>query len=110
MPEKQDPPPLYLPTSVVLAYLLTVLAWEVEVGLVALTLFGPRKVNPVGLAALLALTVSLTAFAYVKGRHHYARLRWTRGRIPLTRFQTFAVVVVMISFGVLLTFIAGLLF
>jgi hypothetical protein len=86
-------------TFSLVAYLLTVLAWEVEVGVVLLHLFKKDKLDPLGHAALVVLWFSLTAFCWFRGKREFGNLCWTRGRIPVTAFQGIVVTIMMVAFG-----------
>ena len=71
-------------TLTLLGYLITVLSWELEIGLVLLQLFSPKKPGAVVVALLLLISISLSVFAYIRGRQDFARLRWTKGRVELS--------------------------
>lgn len=94
-----------LPTLSLFAYLLTVMAWEFEIGVLLLTTFANKKLDPLGHTALLAVSISLTAFAWLRGKRDFQRLRWTRGRLPITGFQGFLITVFMVGFGCFLGWI-----
>jgi hypothetical protein len=77
----------YVPTVSLLSYLITVLAWEVELGVSLLHVLKNKKLDPLGHAALLAITVALTLFSWIRGKRDFQSLRHTRGRIPITVLQ-----------------------
>lgn len=90
-------------TFSLVAYMLTVLAWELEIGVLVLHIFKRGKLDPLGHAALLACLCSLTVFSSLRGRREFQRLRWTRGRIPISAAQGVVVTfTVFATSGVLL--------
>jgi hypothetical protein len=106
-PLMRDPNrPVPVPTSSLIAYLLTVLAWELEMAVLLLHAFTNRKLDPLGHTALLCVSLSMTWFSCFKGKRDFQRLKWTRGRIPITRSQGFIITAFMIAFSTLLAWIA----
>jgi hypothetical protein len=87
-------------------YLVTVLSWELELGLIALQFFSPKKPGFAPLALLLSISVAFTVFVILRGKRDFARLRWTKGRIELSGIQTILVTVFIILFGGTLGLIA----
>jgi hypothetical protein len=102
--------PYAVSTYSLVAYLLTVLAWELEVGILLLYWFNKGNLDPLGHAALLALSCSLTLFSWIRGKREFQRLCWTRGRIPVTASQSIFVAVMVVTFGGLMTWIGARLF
>jgi hypothetical protein len=98
--------PITISTLSLFAYLLTVLTWELEIVIVLIYLFTNRILDPIGVTALHFTAVALTAFSWFRGQRDFQRLRWTGGRIPITRFQGFLITVFMIAFGSLMVWIA----
>jgi len=88
-----------IPTLSLFAYLLTVMAWEFEIGVLLLHIFANKKLDPLGHVALLGVSLSLTTFAWLRGKRDFQRLRWTRGRVPITRVQGLLITVFMVCFG-----------
>src|SRR4051794_22348981 len=94
----------HFPTYVIVASLLTVVSWELEIVVILLKLSGKldRHFAPVGHAALIGLSSGLTIFAIVKGHKEYARVGHLGGRIPLTRSQTVAVTGLIVVIGMMI--------
>ena len=89
-------------TLALLGYLATVLAWELEVGVVLLHVFAQNMLDPVAHAALLGMLLTLTAFSCIRGKRDFALLRGTRGRIPLTGTQVVLITMFCVSLGAIL--------
>ena len=93
-------------TLTLFGYLITVLSWELEIGFVLLQVFSPKKPGALVLALLLVISTSLAVFAYMRGRHDFARLRCTKGRVELSGTQAFLVSLFMVLYGGALGLIA----
>ena len=89
-------------TSSLFGYLFTVLAWELEIGVLAIHAFTEKQLDPVGHLALVAISALLTAFAWATGKRDFRNLRHTGGRVSVSPFQALLVTVFMIGFGGLL--------
>lgn len=87
-------------------YLLTILSWELELGLIALQIFSNKKPGFAALSLLLILSSGMTMFLIVRGKNDFARLRLTRGRIELSGIQATLVTIFMVLFGGTLGLIA----
>jgi len=94
--------PSAVPTLSLFTYLITVLAWELELVVLLLHAFANNKLDPLGHSALLAVSGFLTLFAWLRGKQDFHRLRWTRGRIPITRSQGVIITLFMVAFGCVL--------
>ncbi len=88
-----------VPTGTLMAYLMTVLAWELEIVVLLVHAFANEKLDPLGHGVLLLVAGSLTLFAWFRGRKSFELLRWTRGRIRITPFQAVMITMFMIAFG-----------
>jgi hypothetical protein len=76
-----------LSTLTLLGFLLAILAWELEIGVVLLHFFVRKPLNPLGHAALLGFLLALTVFSYVRGRRDFALVIQSiqsRERVPVT--------------------------
>jgi hypothetical protein len=60
---------------------------------------GNKIMDPLADAAFLVVSLSLTALVVIKGRQELAKVQSVRGRVPLTGWQAFLVIVLMIAFG-----------
>lgn len=80
-------------------YLVTVLAWELELEVMLLHLFAGKKLDPDTHSVLLIVTLSLTAYSYVRGKRDFLKLQKTRGRIKLTIPQVLLVTAFMVALG-----------
>ncbi|QDT96269.1 hypothetical protein [Gimesia aquarii] len=87
-------------------YMITVLLWELEFGLVALQIFSNKKPGFAALSLLLILSGSMTVFLIVRGKRDFARLRFTKGRIELSGIQATLVTIFVVLFGGTLGLIA----
>jgi hypothetical protein len=101
-----SPRPPAVSTVSLLAYLATIYAWMLEGLVLVIHLFTNRNLDPLGHWTLIAVSVALTAFAWVRGKREFKRLRWTRGRIPLTGKQTFLIAAILIAFSCVMAFVA----
>lgn len=95
-----------VPTISLLAYLLTILAWQLEVAVLLVYVFTSKKLDPLGHTALLTISGSLTLFAWLRGKREFQRLRWTRGRIPLTRSQIVIISLFLFAYCCVLAWVA----
>jgi uncharacterized membrane protein len=86
-------------TLALFGYLVTVLAWELELGVVLLHVFAKKKLDPFAHAALLGVSITLTAFTYVQGSRDFLRLRRTRGRVRLTGLQVVLITMFIVTLG-----------
>ncbi|WP_299467714.1 hypothetical protein [uncultured Gimesia sp.] len=93
-------------TRSLFGYLITILSWELNLGLVALQIFSNKKPGFAALALLLLLSGGMTGFLIVCGKRDFARLRLTRGRIELSGIQATWVTIFMVLFGGILGLIA----
>lgn len=85
-----------VPTTSLLAYLLTILAWQVEAAVLVVHVCTDKRLDPFGHAALLAISASLTLFSVLRGKQDYRNLQ-PRGPISLTRSQTVIIFVFVIA-------------
>ena len=86
-------------TSSFVGYLATTFAWELEIGVILIHLFGKEKI-PIGAhAVLLVATLSLTSFAWHR-RQDFRDLRGSIGRMPLTAGQMWLVVAFVMGMSV----------
>jgi hypothetical protein len=109
--ELERPSSSFVATSTLVAHLLTVLAWELELGNVLLHVLRHEKLDTVGHAALLIVTGALTLFSWVvRGKEEVQRLRWARGRVPITFLQGIVITVMMVAFGSVFAWIGLRLF
>jgi len=95
-----------VPTLAIIAYLSVIYAWLMEGVVLLIELFGTKKFDPFGHAALVAVAVSLSLFAAIRGKRDFARLRHTRGRIPLTLPQIWIIGAGLVGFSFVLGMIA----
>jgi uncharacterized membrane protein len=92
----------HVSTLALFGYLVTVLAWELELGVVLLHVFAKKKLDPFAHAALLAVSFTLTAFTYVRGKRDFVWLRGTRGRVQLTGPQAVLITMFVVCLGTML--------
>ncbi|MFT5301474.1 MAG: hypothetical protein ACI814_002278 [Mariniblastus sp.] len=93
-------------TRSLFGYLVTVLSWELEIGLALLQMFSPKQPGFGALVLLLIMSGGLTVFSIANGKRDFARLRTTRGRVELSGIQAVLVIVFMVMFGGTLGLIA----
>ncbi|QDT44090.1 hypothetical protein Pan241w_41960 [Gimesia alba] len=93
-------------TRSLFGYMVTVMSWAFELGLVALQIFSNKKPGFAALTVLLILSGGMTVFLMVRGKRDFARLRLTKGRIELSGIQAILVTIVMVLFGGTLGLIA----
>lgn len=87
-------------------YLVTIMSWEFELGLVALQIFSNKKPGFAAITLLLILSGGMTVFLIVRGKRDFARLRLTGGRIELSGIQVTLVTIFIVLFGGTLGLIA----
>ena len=100
---RHDHPPVS--TLALFGYLVTVLAWELELGVVLLHIFAKEKLDAFAHAALLGVLLALTAFTCVRGKRDFLWLRGTRGRVQLTRPQVVWITMFCVSLGAIFSLI-----
>lgn len=106
MPPNYKHPVGNVETLPLLSYLLTVVAWEVEAANMLLHLLRKGPLEPVGHIVLLSITCCLTVFTWVRGKRDFERLRWTRGRVPISFGQGIIIALLMVAFGSVAAFVA----
>jgi hypothetical protein len=107
MDDDRSQQPTFVSTFSLMALLLTIVAWELEVGVVLLKLFVRKPLDPLAHTTLLAIAGILTCFSIYRGQREFQALRSARGRIPLTHSQVLVVTGFFIAFGGVFGWIFG---
>lgn len=88
--------PQYVPTTTLLGYLATILAWEAEVGSMILHALGHQRMTIFQHVVVLFACGALSLFAWWR-RHDFQKLRSTRGQVPLTQLQIVLVIACILA-------------
>lgn len=100
-------PPEPISTLSLFGYFSVILLWEWNITLWLMR--GNGKARGDGWLEIVCgiITVSLTLFVLVRGRHDFAQWKRTGGQVPLTLFQCVLVTILMIAFGCMIAWMAG---
>jgi hypothetical protein len=94
-----------VPTITLIGSLVTVLAWEMEVGLLLSHWLSNKALDPVGQAILVGLLGTGTLYSSVRSKRDFKAISRVRGQVHLTAGQAAIVVIFMVSFGVIITWL-----
>jgi len=103
----QNVPDAPISTSSLFGYFSVILLWEWNVTLWLMR--GLGKARGDGWLEIVSgvITISLTLFVMLRGRHDFAKWRATGGRVPLTSLQCVLITLLMIAFGCMIAWMAN---
>lgn len=97
--DRHTQPPVYVSTYTLVAVLVTILAWELELVELAFLVMGRPQLNGLTHGAWTALCGVLSIAAMLGCKREFVRVRHCVRRIAVTPFQAVLVIGMMISIG-----------
>jgi hypothetical protein len=103
-----NPRPQYrvtVSTIALVGYLVTVLAWELEIGLLLSHWVTKKTLDPVGQVVLVGLLGAGTLYSHARGKRDFKTIHRFVGRAELTGGQVWIVVLFFVCAGAILTWL-----